>query len=57
MEELEKTKNIITPGQTYICLSNEDNTKFEVDLITFREKGKQVKYLSVSFIDSKESTT
>jgi len=27
-----------------------------VDLITFREKGKQVKYLSVSFIDSKEST-
>lgn len=55
MEELEKTKSVITPGQTYICLSNEDNTKFEVDLITFREKGKQVKYLSVSFTDAKES--
>lgn len=48
-------ENTIKPGQTYICLNNEDGTKFEVDLITFREKGQQVKYLSFSFTDEKQN--
>lgn len=56
MEGLEKTRNIITPGQTYICLNSDDNSKFEVDLITYREKGQQVKYLSVSFTDKNQNT-
>ena len=56
MDELEKTKNVIIPGQTYICLDSEDNSKFEVDLITYREKGQQVKYLSVSFTDANKNT-
>ena len=51
MEELETKKPVIAPGDTYICLNSEDNTKLEIDLITFREKGQQVKYLSVSFTD------
>jgi type VI protein secretion system component Hcp len=48
---MEENENIIKPGQTYICLDSENGTQFEVDLITFREKGQQVKYLSVSFTD------
>lgn len=56
MDELEKTTCVITPGQTYICLNSEDKSKFEVDLITYREKGQQVKYLSVSFTDANENT-
>ncbi len=48
---MEENQNIIEPGQTYICLNSENGTKFEVDLITYREKGQQVKYLSVSFTD------
>lgn len=53
---MEELQNTIEPGQTYICLNNEDGTKFEVDLITFREKGQQVKYLSFSFTDAKQNT-
>lgn len=52
MEELE---NIIKPGQTYVSLDSGDGSKFEVDLITYREKGQQVKYLSVSFTDSNQN--
>ena len=54
---MEEPKNIIkTPTETYICLNSEDGSKFEVDLITYREKGQQVKYLAVSFTDAKQST-
>lgn len=52
---MEDIQNIEKPGQTYICLDSENGTKFEVDLITYREKGQQVKYLSVSFTDANEN--
>src|SRR3972149_3547511 len=39
MEELEKTKNIITPGQTYILLSDEDNSWSNVDFFLSSRKG------------------
>jgi hypothetical protein len=52
---MEELKNIKTP-QTYICMDSEDGSKFEVDLITYREKGQQVKYLAVSFTDASNST-
>lgn len=35
---------------TYICLGNpDDGSKLELDLVTFREKGQQIKYFSVNF--------
>ena len=34
---------------TYLCLSNPEGQKLEIDLITFREKGQQIKYLSINF--------
>lgn len=40
---------------TYICLNSADGVKFEVDLVTFREKGQQTKYLSISFIDETQN--
>jgi type VI protein secretion system component Hcp len=52
---MDESQNTIKPGQTYICLDNENGTKFEVDLITYREKGQQVKYLSVSFTDTNQN--
>jgi type VI protein secretion system component Hcp len=52
---MEENQNIIKPGQTYICLDSEDGTKFEIDLITYREKGQQVKYLSISFTDANKN--
>lgn len=44
-EELQKNP------PTYICLQSEDGVNLEVDLVTFREKGIQTKYLSINFID------
>jgi type VI protein secretion system component Hcp len=52
---MEDNENIIKQGQTYVCLDSENGTKFEVDLITYREKGQQVKYLSISFTDVNEN--
>ena len=40
----EKTKDV----PTYIKVGSED-ASLELDLITFREKGKEARYLSVSF--------
>jgi len=40
---------------TYICLGSPEGINFEVDLVTFREKGQQTKYLSVSFTDERQS--
>ncbi|HUS49429.1 MAG TPA: hypothetical protein VMZ91_04655, partial [Candidatus Paceibacterota bacterium] len=34
-----------------LCLQSPDHISFEVDLVTFREKGQQTKYLSLSFVD------
>jgi hypothetical protein len=50
-EELQKKG----PTTTYICLSSPEGINFEVDLVTFREKGQQTKYLSVSFTDERQS--
>ena len=33
--------------ETYACLQN-DTGKIEVDLVTYREKGQQVRYLSLN---------
>jgi len=41
--------------ETYICLQSSDGVNFEVDLVTFREKGQQTKYLSISFIDESKN--
>lgn len=39
---------------TYIALQNEDG-KIEVDLVTFREKGQQVRYLSFNIQQTVEN--
>lgn len=39
-------------SKTYLCLGNPENPKdgqLELDLIAYREKGEQTKYLSLSF--------
>jgi hypothetical protein len=41
-----------TKKVTYMCLSGSDGVNLEVDLVTFREKGQQTKYLSISFVDT-----
>lgn len=43
---------------TYICLTNEGGDKLEADLVTFREKGQQVKYFAITFTnpENKESS-
>ena len=44
------------PVQTYLNLNREDGSKLEVDLITFREKGQQVKYLAITFTDANQNS-
>ena len=40
---------------TYICLENpDDKSKLELDLVTFREKGQQIKYFSVIFSEPED---
>ncbi len=39
---------------TYLSLKNEDNIQLEFDLISFREKGKQVKFLSINIKQGEE---
>jgi len=34
---------------TYLHLSDAESGMFEIDLVTFREKGQQTKFLSVTF--------
>jgi hypothetical protein len=40
---------------TYLCLQNE-NGSFEADLVTFREKGQQVRYLAFTFTNLNQKT-
>lgn len=40
---------------TYISLNTSEGVNFEVDLVTFREKGEQTKYLSIGFMDETQS--
>lgn len=54
-ENIIPSPQIIKPGQTYLCLNSDDGTKLEVDLVMFREKGEQVKYLAVSFTDANQN--
>jgi len=43
---------------TYLHLADgEGGGKFEVDLVTFREKGQQIKFLSINFINEKGEVT
>jgi hypothetical protein len=49
-EELQKNN-----PPTYICLQSADGVNLEVDLVTFREKGLQTKYLSINFIDETQT--
>ena len=49
--------NTISEQETYLCLGSEGGDKLEADLVTFREKGQQVKYFSLSFTNSKEQTS
>jgi len=56
---MEDSQNNNTMEQTtYICLSNEKGDKLEADLVTFREKGQQVKYFAITFTnpENKESS-
>lgn len=48
---MEEEKNNFNQ-QTYMCLAGEDGVNFEVDLVTFREKGQQTKFLAVNFVDT-----
>lgn len=48
-------QNNIPKQTTYLCLDSLDGTKFEIDLITYREKGQQVKYLAISFTDAAQN--
>ena len=43
-----------TKKVTYMCLNSSDGINFEADLVTFREKGQQTKYLSISFVDTSQ---
>lgn len=40
--------NTVAPT-TYIRLGNEEAGELEIDLISYRQKGEQVKYMSLSF--------
>lgn len=52
MEEVQNTK----PNKsTYLCLVGPDGISVEVDLVTFREKGQQTKYMSISFVDTTQN--
>jgi hypothetical protein len=53
MEEQDKQNK--TDKTTYLCLANDEGMSFEVDLVTFREKGHQTKYLAINFIDTKQA--
>jgi len=35
--------------QTYFALGSEDTGKMEIDLVTFREKGAETRYISIMF--------
>jgi hypothetical protein len=49
---MEEPQNNNTMEQTtYICLGNQEGDKLEADLVTFREKGQQVKYFALTFTD------
>lgn len=49
--------NIILEKETYLCLGSESGDKLEADLVTFREKGQQVKYFSLSFTNPEKQVS
>lgn len=42
--------------QTYIGIGSQENGSLEFDLIAFREKGQQVRYLSITFSGNNPKT-
>jgi len=56
MENSEVVKNQeVIKKDTYLCLKNEKSL-IEIDLVTFREKGEQTKFLSVGILAKNEKT-
>jgi hypothetical protein len=53
----ESNKNNTMEQTTYICLGNEGGDKLEADLVTFREKGQQVKYFALTFTNPENETS
>lgn len=51
---MEEGQNTNSNKSTFLCLMGPDGVSVEVDLVTFREKGQQTKYLSISFVDTSQ---
>ena len=50
-------ENIKNPQETYLGLSNGNDGNIEFDLVTARQKGQEIRYLSISIQGISEGTS